>query len=120
MEDTISILRGLKERYEIFHGVRIHDNALVAAATLSNRYITDRFLPDKAIDLVDEACAMIRTEIDSMPSELDDIRRHVMQLEIEEMALKKEDDQLSRDRLTKLTEELANEKERFNAMERTR
>ena len=116
VEDTISILRGLKERYEIFHGVRIHDNALVAAATLSNRYITDRFLPDKAIDLVDEACAMIRTEIDSMPSELDDIRRHVMQLEIEEMALKKEDDQLSRDRLTKLTEELANEKERFNAM----
>ena len=95
VEDTISILRGLKERYEIFHGVRIHDNALVAAATLSDRYITDRFLPDKAIDLVDEACAMIRTEIDSMPSELDDIRRRIMQLEIEEMALKKEDDQLS-------------------------
>jgi len=116
VEDTISILRGLKERYEIFHGVRIHDNALVAAATLSNRYITDRFLPDKSIDLVDEACAMIRTEIDSMPSELDDIRRHIMQLEIEEMALKKEDDQLSRDRLTKLAKELADEKDRFNAM----
>ena len=107
VEDTISILRGLKERYEIYHGVRIHDNALVAAATLSNRYITDRFLPDKAIDLVDEACAMIRTEIDSMPSELDDLRRRIMQMEIEEMALKKEDDQLSRDRLEKLTQELA-------------
>ena len=116
VEDTISILRGLKERYEIFHGVRIHDNALVAAATLSNRYITDRFLPDKAIDLVDEACAMIRTEIDSMPSELDDIRRKIMQQEIEEMALKKEDDQLSRGRLAKLTEELAENKDRFNAM----
>jgi ATP-dependent Clp protease ATP-binding subunit ClpB len=114
--DTISILRGLKERYEIFHGVRIHDNALVAAATLSHRYITDRFLPDKAIDLVDEACALIRTEIDSMPSELDDIRRRIMQLEIEEMALKKEDDQLSRDRLKKLTGELANLKDRFNEM----
>ncbi len=116
VEDTISILRGHKERYEIFHGVRIHDNALVAAATLSNRYISDRFLPDKAIDLVDEACAMIRTEIDSMPSELDDVRRRIMQLEIEEMALKKEDDQLSRDRLAKLTKELAEEKDRFNAM----
>ena len=116
VEDTISILRGLKERYEIFHGVRIHDNALVAAATLSDRYITDRFLPDKAIDLVDEACAMIRTEIDSMPSELDDIRRKIMQQEIEEMALKKEDDQLSRDRLAKLTEELAENKDKFNAM----
>ena len=114
VEDTISILRGLKERYEIFHGVRIHDNALVAAATLSNRYITDRFLPDKAIDLVDEACAMIRTEIDSMPSELDDLRRRIMQMEIEEMALKKEDDQLSRDRLAKLTQELAELKDRFN------
>ena len=89
VEDTISILRGLKERYEIYHGVRIHDNALVAAATLSNRYITDRFLPDKAIDLVDEACAMIRTEIDSMPSELDDLRRRIMQMEIEEMASRK-------------------------------
>ena len=116
VEDTISILRGLKERYEIFHGVRIHDNALVAAATLSNRYITDRFLPDKAIDLVDEACAMIRTEIDSMPSEIDDIRRRIMQLEIEEMALKKEDDQLSRDRLEKLRVELAEQKDKFNAM----
>ena len=115
VEDTISILRGLKERYEIFHGVRIHDNALVAAATLSNRYITDRFLPDKAIDLVDEACAMIRTEIDSMPAELDDLRRKIMQQEIEEMALKKEDDQLSRDRLEELKKELADEKEQFNA-----
>ena len=114
VEDTISILRGLKERYEVYHGVRIHDNALVAAATLSNRYITDRFLPDKAIDLVDEACAMIRTEIDSMPSELDDMRRRIMQLEIEEMALKKEDDRLSRERLEKLTEELANLKDSFN------
>ena len=116
VEDTISILRGLKERYEIYHGVRIHDNALVAAATLSDRYITDRFLPDKAIDLVDEACAMIRTEIDSMPAELDDPRRKIMQQEIEEMALKKEDDQLSRDRLEELKKELADEKEQFNAM----
>ena len=116
VEDTISILRGLKERYEIYHGVRIHDNALVAAATLSARYITDRFLPDKAIDLVDEACAMIRTEIDSMPAELDDLRRKIMQQEIEEMALKKEDDQLSRDRREELKKELADEKEQFNAM----
>ena len=116
VEDTISILRGLKERYEIYHGVRIHDNALVAAATLSARYITDRFLPDKAIDLVDEACAMIRTEIDSMPAELDDLRRKIMQQEIEEMALKKEDDHLSRDRLEELKKELADEKEQFNAM----
>ena len=116
VEDTISILRGLKERYEIYHGVRIHDNALVAAATLSARYITDRFLPDKAIDLVDEACAMIRTEIDSMPAELDDLRRKIMQQEIEEVALKKEDDQLSRDRLEELKKELADEKEQFNAM----
>ncbi len=115
VEDTISILRGLKERYEVYHGVRIHDNALVAAATLSNRYITDRFLPDKAIDLVDEACAMIRTEIDSMPAELDDIRREIMRLEIEEMALKKEDDRLSQDRLQKLREDLANLKDDFNA-----
>ena len=106
VEDTISILRGLKERYEVFHG----------AATLSNRYITDRFLPDKAIDLVDEACALIRTEIDSMPAEMDDIRRKIMQLEIEEMALKKEDDQLSKDRLAKLREELANLKDKFNEM----
>ena len=116
VEDTISILRGLKERYEVYHGVRIHDNALVAAATLSNRYISDRFLPDKAIDLVDEACALIRTEIDSMPAELDDIRRKIMQLEIEEMALKKEDDRLSVDRLSKLREELANLKDSFNEM----
>ena len=115
VEDTISILRGLKERYEVYHGVRIHDNALVAAATLSNRYISDRFLPDKAIDLVDEACALIRTEIDSMPAELDDMRRRIMQLEIEEMALKKEDDQLSRDRLAKLHEEMANLKDDYNA-----
>ena len=116
VEDTISILRGLKERYEVFHGVRIHDNALVAAATLSHRYITDRFLPDKAIDLVDEACAMIRTEIDSMPAELDDLRRKIMQQEIEEMALKKEEDQLSKDRLQQLAKELSEEKEQFNAM----
>ena len=116
VEDTVSILRGLKERYEVFHGVRIHDNALVSAALLSDRYISDRFLPDKAIDLVDEACAMIRTEMDSMPSELDDIRRRIMQLEIEEMALKKEDDRLSLDRLEKLREELANLKDRFNEM----
>ena len=102
VEDTISILRGLKERYEVYHGVRIHDSALVAAATLSDRYITDRFLPDKAIDLVDEACASIRTEIDSMPSELDDVRRKIMQLEIEEMALKKETAKLSTERLEKL------------------
>ena len=119
VEDTISILRGLKERYEIFHGVRIHDNALVAAATLSHRYITDRFLPDKAIDLVDEACAMIRTEIDSMPSELDDLRRDIMQLEIEEMSLKKEDDRLSKDRLAKLSAELADKKDKFNEMKAT-
>ena len=111
VEDTISILRGLKERYEVFHGVRIHDNALVAAATLSHRYITD-----KAIDLVDEACAMIRTEIDSMPAELDDLRRKIMQQEIEEMALKKEEDQLSKDRLQQLAKELSEEKDQFNAM----
>ena len=115
VEDTISILRGLKERYEVYHGVRIHDNALVAAATLSNRYISDRFLPDKAIDLVDEACAMIRTEIDSMPADLDDIRRDIMRMEIEEMALKKEEDRLSQERLAKLREDLANLKEEFNA-----
>ena len=114
VEDTISILRGLKERYEVYHGVRIHDNAIVAAASLSNRYISDRFLPDKAIDLVDEACALIRTEIDSMPAELDDVRRKIMQLEIEEMALKKETDRLSADRLSKLAEELANLKDEFN------
>lgn len=114
VEDTISILRGLKERYEVYHGVRIHDNAIVAAATLSSRYISDRFLPDKAIDLVDEACALIRTEIDSMPAELDDMRRRIMQLEIEEMALKKETDRLSADRLAKLSEELADLKAEFN------
>ncbi len=116
VEDTISILRGLKEKYEIFHGVQIHDNALVAAATLSNRYITDRFLPDKAIDLVDEACALIRTEIDSMPAELDDVRRHIMQMEIEEMALSKETDTLSKERLEKLKAELAEAREKFNSM----
>ncbi|MBQ7637957.1 MAG: ATP-dependent chaperone ClpB [Clostridia bacterium] len=114
VEDTISILRGLKERYEVYHGVRIHDNALVAAATLSNRYITERFLPDKAIDLVDEACAQVRTEIDSMPEELDGLRRKIMQLEIEEMALKKEDDDLSRGRLEKLRAELSELKDRYN------
>jgi len=116
VEDTIAILRGLKERYEIFHGVRIHDQALVSAATLSNRYITDRFLPDKAIDLVDEACAMIRTEIDSMPTEMDVISRKIMQLEIEEMALSKETDQLSLDRMEALKKELAELNEKFNAM----
>ncbi len=116
VEDTISILRGLKERYEVFHGVKIQDNALIAAATLSNRYITDRFLPDKAIDLVDEACAMIRTEMDSMPAELDDLRRRIMQLEIEEAALKKETDQLSQSRLAELQKELADARSEFNAM----
>ena len=99
VEDTISILRGLKERYEVFHGVKIHDQALIAAATLSDRYISDRFLPDKAIDLVDEACAMIRTEIDSMPTELDEISRKIIQHEIEEAALKKEDDKISAEHL---------------------
>ena len=116
VEDTISILRGLKERYEVFHGVQIQDNALIAAATLSHRYITDRFLPDKAIDLVDEACAMLRTEIDSMPAELDEISRKVMQLEIEESALKKEKDDLSRTRLTELQRELAEQREKFKEM----
>ena len=116
VEDTISILRGLKDRYEIFHGVTITDRALIAAATLSHRYITDRFLPDKAIDLVDEACASLRTEIDSMPSELDDLRRHIMQLEIEEVALNKESDNLSKERLEKLQKELAEEREKFNSM----
>ena len=111
MEDTISILRGLKERYEVYHGVKIMDNALVSAAVLSNRYISDRFLPDKAIDLVDEACALIKTELDSMPTELDELRRRVMQLEIEETALKKEDDHLSRERLANLQKELAELKE---------
>ena len=116
VEDTISILRGLKERYEVFHGVKISDQALIAAATLSNRYISDRFLPDKAIDLMDEACATIRTEMDSMPQELDDVRRRIMQHEIEEAALKKEDDALSRERLSVIQKELADMREQFNAM----
>ena len=116
VEDTISILRGLKERYEVFHGVQIHDQALIAAATLSHRYISDRFLPDKAIDLVDEACATIRTEIDSMPTEMDDIARKIMQLEIEEMALKKETDTLSKERLEAIQKELADLRDKFNAM----
>jgi len=116
VEDTISILRGLKERFSVFHGVKIHDNALVSAAILSNRYITDRFLPDKAIDLVDEACALIRTEIDSMPSELDEVSRRVMQLEIEEAALKSEKDKASRERLENLQKELADLKERLSSM----
>ncbi len=116
VEDTIAILRGLKERYEVFHGVKIQDAALIAAATLSNRYITDRFLPDKAIDLVDEACAMIRTEIDSLPTELDDVRRRIMQLEIEEAALKRDDDDLSRARLATLQQELAEQRDVFNQM----
>jgi len=116
VEDTIAILRGLKERYEVFHGVKIQDAALIAAATLSNRYITDRFLPDKAIDLVDEACAMIRTEIDSLPTELDDVRRRIMQLEIEEAALKKDDDQLTRAHLAEVQKELAEQRDIFNQM----
>ena len=114
VEDTISILRGLKERYEVYHGVKIMDNALVSAAVLSNRYISDRFLPDKAIDLVDEACALIKTELDSMPSELDELQRKVMQMEIEETALKKEDDRLSQERLENLQKELAELKEELN------
>ena len=114
VEDTISILRGLKERYEVFHGVKITDSALVSAATLSHRYISERFLPDKAIDLVDEACALIKTELDSMPTELDDIGRHIMQLEIEEAALKKEDDHLSKERLANLQKELAERRDEFN------
>lgn len=113
VEDTISILRGLKERYEVYHGVKILDSALVSAAVLSNRYISDRFLPDKAIDLVDEACALIKTEMDSMPAELDEMNRHIMQLEIEETALKKEDDQLSKERLNALQKELADLKDKF-------
>ena len=116
VEDTISILRGLKDRYEVYHGVTIHDGALVAAATLSNRYITDRFLPDKAIDLVDEACAMIRTEIDSMPTEMDEISRKIMQLEIEETALKKEKDSLSAARLKEIQKECADLRAKFDAM----
>ena len=116
VEDTISILRGLKERYEVYHGVQIHDSALIAAATLSHRYISDRFLPDKAIDLVDEACATIRTEIDSMPTEMDDIARKIMQLEIEEMALSKETDNLSKERLADIRKELAEFNDKFNEM----
>ena len=119
VEDTIAILRGLEERYELFHGVKIQDSALIAAATLSHRYISDRFLPDKAIDLVDEACAMIRTELDSMPSELDDVRRQIMQLEIEETALKKEDedDRFAREQLDSVQKELADLRDKFNAMQ---
>ena len=116
VEDTISVLRGRKERYEVFHGVKIQDQALIAAATLSDRYISDRFLPDKAIDLVDEACALIKTEIDSMPSELDDISRKIMQYEIEEAALKKESDKLSKEQLAKIRQELAQLREVFNEM----
>jgi ATP-dependent Clp protease ATP-binding subunit ClpB len=115
VEDTISILRGLKERYEVYHGVKITDSALVAAATLSHRYISDRFLPDKAIDLVDEACALIKTELDSMPTELDELRRRVMQMEIEEAALKKETDKASQERLLNLQKELAELRDEFNA-----
>ena len=115
VEDTISILRGLKDRYEVFHGVKITDSALVTAAVLSNRYITDRFLPDKAIDLVDEACAMIKTELDSMPAELDEQNRKIMQLEIEETALKKETDHLSQDRLAALQTDLAELRDDFTA-----
>ena len=114
VEDTISILRGIKERYEVFHGVKITDTALVAAATLSDRYISDRFLPDKAIDLVDEACAMIKTEMDSMPEEMDEQQRKIMQLQIEELALKKEDDQLSKERLAALQKELSELRDKFN------
>ncbi len=116
VEDTIAILRGLKERYEVYHGVKIQDNAILAAATLSNRYISDRFLPDKAIDLVDEACAMIRTEMDSMPSELDDLNRRIIQQEIAQAALKKEDDKLSQEQLAKVNKELSEMREKFNAM----
>ncbi len=116
VEDTISILRGIKERYEVFHGVKIQDSALISAAVLSNRYISDRFLPDKAIDLVDEACAVIRTEIDSMPSELDEISRKIMRLEIEETALKKEDDKISVEHLEEVRKEIAHYRDKFNAM----
>ena len=116
VEDTIAILRGLKERYEVYHGVKIQDQAIIAAATLSNRYITDRFLPDKAIDLIDEACAMIRTEIDSMPTELDVIRRKIIQHEIEEAALKKENDKISAEHLQEIQKELAEMREEFNAL----
>ena len=117
VEDTIAILRGLKERYEVFHGVKIQDAALISAATLSDRYITDRFLPDKAIDLVDEACATIRTEIDSLPTELDDVRRKIMQLEIEEAALKKDEDEITREHLAHVQKELAEQRDTFNSMQ---
>ena len=113
VEDTISILRGLKDRYEVYHGVKIADSALVSAAVLSNRYISDRFLPDKAIDLVDEACALIKTELDSMPTEIDDVQRRIMQLEIEEAALKKETDRRSVDRLAEFQKEVADHREEF-------
>ncbi len=116
VEDTISILRGLKDRYEVYHGVKIQDRALIAAATLSNRYISDRFMPDKAIDLVDEACALIKTEINSLPAEMDDIARKIMQLEIEETALKKESDKLSAEQLNKIQTELADLRDTFNGM----
>ena len=113
VEDTISILRGIKDRYEVYHGVKITDSALVTAAVLSHRYISDRFLPDKAIDLVDEACALIKTELDSMPTELDELSRKIMQMEIEEAALKKETDRLSKERLENLQKELADQREEF-------
>ena len=116
VEDTISILRGLKERYEVYHGVKINDSALIAAATLSHRYISDRFLPDKAIDLVDEACALIRTEMDSMPTELDELSRKIMQLEIEEAALKKESDKLSEEHLKEIQKTIADDREQFNKL----
>ena len=116
VEDTISILRGLKDRFEVFHGVRISDPAIIAAATLSNRYITDRFLPDKAIDLIDEACASIRTEMNSMPNELDLLQRQIMQLEIEKTALEKEKDALSKERLGKINEELKVKKQNADEM----
>jgi ATP-dependent Clp protease ATP-binding subunit ClpB len=116
LEDTVAILRGLKERYEVYHGVKIHDSSLIAAATLSNRYISDRFLPDKAIDLVDEACALIKTEMNSMPTEMDEISRKIMQLEIEEAALKKERDKLSEKRLTDIRTELVEMRGKFSEM----
>mgnify|MGYP000822298376 CR=1 FL=1 len=116
VEDTISILRGLKDRYEVYHGVKIMDNALVSAAVLSNRYITDRFLPDKAIDLVDEACALIKTEMDSMPSEMDDLAHRITQLQIEQVSLKKETDALSQSRLKDLEKELAELQDKFRSM----
>ena len=117
--DTISILRGLKDRYEVYHGVKIQDNALIAAANLSNRYITDRFLPDKAIDLVDEACALIKTEMNSMPSEMDDVSRKIMQLEIERAALNKETDNLSKERLKDIEKELSALKTSYEDMKKT-